>query len=201
MKLKQVRKQRIAYTPIDRPAQLRALASPLRQELLDVLESIGPCGIAELATPLGRAADALYFHIRLLQKVGLVVEVEQRRVGRHTITIYDVPGRPLRIDRAKARPTDLQAVVAGILRLAMRDHRRGLTDPATITTGKARNHWGGRARGWLDERQLATANDLLERLVALLRSGRPGPGREPIALSWVLASTPPRRRAPQQKQP
>lgn len=198
---KPIRRRNTTYTPIDRPAQLRALASPLRQELLDVLESIGPCGIAELAAPLGRTADALYFHVRRLQKVGLVVEVERRRVDRHTVAIYDVPGRPLRIDRTKARPADLQAVVAGILRLAMRDHRRGLTDPATVTTGQARNHWGGRARGWLDARQLAKANDLLERLVALLRSGRPGRGREPIALSWVLASTPARRRAPQQKKP
>jgi DNA-binding transcriptional ArsR family regulator len=182
------------FHPIDRPAQLRALASPLRQELLDVLEASGPCSIGELAAPLGRAPDSLYFHVRRLQKVGLVVEVERRAVGRHTVAIYDVAGRPLRIDRTKARPAELQAVVAGILRLATRDHRCGLTDPGTVHTGPARNHWGGRVRGWLDDRDLATANRLLERLLALMRRGRPGAGRQPIALSWVFARTPPRRR-------
>lgn len=183
------------FFPIDRPAQLRALASPLRQELLDVLEASGPCGIAELADSLGRAPDTLYFHMRRLLRVGLAIEVARKKVGRHTTTIYDVPGRPLRVDRAKARAADLQAVAAGILRLAMRDHRRGLGDADTVPNGPARNHWAGRTRGWLDARQLARANRLLEQLLALLRRGRPGPGRQPIALSWVLARIPPGRRA------
>ena len=152
------------FFPIDRPAQLRALASPLRQELLDVLEGSGPCGIADLAESLGRAPDTLYFHVRRLQQVGLVVEVARRKVGRHTTTIYDVPGRPLRIDRTKARAADLQAVAAGVLRLAVRDHRRGLGATETVPTGPGRNHWAGRTRGWLDARQLAHANRLLEQL-------------------------------------
>lgn len=183
------------FFPIDRSAQLRALASPLRQELLDVLEGSGPCGIADLAASLGRAPDTLYFHVRRLQRVGLVVEVARQKVGRHTTTIYDVPGRPLRIDRTKARAADLQAVAAGMLRLAMRDHRRGLVEAGTVPNGPARNHWAGRTRGWLDARQLARANRLLEQLLALLRRGRPGPGRQAIALTWVLARIPPGRRA------
>lgn len=186
---------RSTFVPIDRPGQLRALASPLRQELLDVLEAAGPSSIADLAARLGRAADSLYFHVRRLLKVGLVVAVAPSRRGRHTAARYDVVGRPLRIDRAKARPADQHAIVGGILRLAGRDHRRALGHAHTVTAGPGRNHWGGRARGWLNARELATANTLLERLVALVRDGRPGKGRQPIALSWVLAPTPPGRRA------
>jgi DNA-binding transcriptional ArsR family regulator len=179
--------------PIDRPVQLRALASPLRQELLDVLEAAGPCAIAELGERLGRAPDSLYFHVRRLQKVGLVVEVERRLEGRHAFVVYDVAARPMRIDRRKAKARDMHAVVAGILRLAARDFRRGLSGSGTVVEGAARNHAGARVRGWLDERQLARANEILEELGDLLRAGRPGPGCQPVALAWVLAPVPARR--------
>ncbi len=188
------------FVPIDRPAQLRALASPLRQELLDVLESAGPSAIAELAEKLGRTADSLYFHVRRLLKVGLIVEVERRQVGRHSFAVYDVAGRPLRIDRSKARRADLQAVVSGVMRLAIRDYQRGLSNQESVASGPARNHWGGRARGWLDERELARVNALLEELNALVRSGGPGKGRQPIAVAWVLAPTPPKRSPRNSKQ-
>jgi DNA-binding transcriptional ArsR family regulator len=180
---------------IGRTDQLRALASPMRQELLDVLEAAGPSAISELAERLGRAPDSLYFHIRELVRVGLVVEVERRKVGRHVFVVYDLVGRPLRIDRSKARRADLQSVVAGILRLATRDYQRGLADPTTVPDGPERNHWGARVRGWIDASEVARANELLEELSDLIREGHPGPGRQPVALAWVLAPVPPRRGA------
>ena len=188
-------KPRVRVVPIDRPAQLRALASPLRQELFDVLEAAGPCGVAELAERLARAPDSLYFHLRRLLRVGLVVERERRQEGRHAYAVYEVAARPMRIDRSKARDKDMQAIVGGILRLAARDFRRGLRYPASIAAGSARNHAGARVRGWVDAQRLARANQLLEELSDLLRSGRPGPGCEPVALAWVLAPVPGRRAA------
>jgi predicted ArsR family transcriptional regulator len=167
----------------------------MRQELLDVLDAAGPCAIAELAERLGRAPDSLYFHVRLLVRVGLVVEVERRKMGRHAFLVYDLAGRPLTIDRSRARRDDLQRVVGGILRLAARDYRRGLGDAATVAEGPRRNHWGGRVRGWLDTAQLARLNELMERLSDLVRGGRPGPGRQPLALAWVLAPALARRGA------
>jgi DNA-binding transcriptional ArsR family regulator len=179
--------------PIDRPAQVRALASPLRQELLDLLVAAGPCSIAELAERLGRAPDSLYFHVRRLLQVGLVVERERRQVGRHVFVVYDAAGRPMRIERSKARRADIQAVVAGIQRLALRDWKRALGDPAARGDGARRNHAAARVRGWLDPRELERVNELLEELGELLGAGRPGPGRQPVALAWVLAPLPPRR--------
>jgi DNA-binding transcriptional ArsR family regulator len=179
--------------PIDRPAQLRALASPVRQEVLDVLDAAGPCSIAELGERLARAPDSLYFHVRRLMKVALVVEAGRKQEGRHAFVVYDVAARPLRIDRSKARAKDMQAVVGGILRLAARDFRRGLDGTDAVATGPARNHAGARFRGWLDARRLARANELLEELGLLLRAGSPGAGCQPVALAWVLAPVPGRR--------
>jgi len=186
-------KPRACVVAIDRPAQLQALASPLRQELFDVLESAGPCSIAELAQRLARAPDSLYFHVRRLLKVGLLVEHERRQEGRHAFVVVDVAARPMRIDRSKARDKDMQAVVSGILRLAARDFRRGLRHAGSQAQGPARNHASARVRGWVDAPRLARANELLEELGQLLRSGRPGPGCEPVALAWVLAPVPGRR--------
>src|SRR5690349_13731460 len=189
-------RRRGGFVPIDRVSQLRALASPLRQEIVDVLEVAGPCSIAELAARLDRAPDSLYFHLRRLVKTGLVIEVERRRAGRHAFVVVDVAGRPLRIDRAKAKPAHMQAVVGGILRLASRDFGRGHGRAETVVGGAARNHAAARVRGWSDVRGLARVNALLEELGALVRSGRPARGRQPIALAWVLAPAPGKRARP-----
>src|SRR5262245_35684610 len=82
------------------PTQLRLLASPVRQEIVDVLESAGARSVAELGALLGRPADALYHHLRRLVAVGLV-EVERRQVGRHAFAVYDLRERPVRISYAQ----------------------------------------------------------------------------------------------------
>src|SRR5262245_46892405 len=45
---------------VSRADQLRALRSPLRQEIIDAVAASGPRSVAELAEILGRPADALY---------------------------------------------------------------------------------------------------------------------------------------------
>lgn len=178
---------------IGRADQLRALASPLRQEIVDALESAGPCSIAELATHLRRAADALYFHVRHLVRCGLVVETERQKDGRHAYSVFDVVGRPLRIDRERAAPRDLARVARGILRLAERDYERGFGAGDVVVDGPRRNHWVARAQGWLDDAGFAELNRRLESVLELLRSGRPGPGSRAVAVSFAISPPEPRR--------
>jgi predicted transcriptional regulator len=59
-------------TRITRLDQMTVLASPVRQELLDVLARMGTVSLAEVAAALGRAPDGLYYHARLLHRAGLV---------------------------------------------------------------------------------------------------------------------------------
>jgi len=100
------------------PAQVRALVGPVRQELVDVLESAGPSSVAELGAHLGRPADALYHHLRRLEKVGLVVERERRKEGRHVFAVYDLARRPVRLNyAAPVRSVDIGRVVAAAQRL------------------------------------------------------------------------------------
>lgn len=167
--------------------QVRALASPMRQEIVDALEAGGPLAVAELAAHLGRAPDSLYFHLRRLEKVGLIVEVERRKNGRHVAVVYDVPARPVRIAPREASPAALDAVIGGVLRLAQRDYRRGLKNPTATIDGPARDLWGGRAKGWLGPKELERVNALIAELQRTFRNGSPGEGRRAVALAFVLA--------------
>lgn len=80
-------------------AQIRALASPIRLEILTFATAIGPCSLPELARACGRPPDSLYRHARLLLKHNMLVAV-QSTVAERTRT--EGRGRPaeLLIDAA-----------------------------------------------------------------------------------------------------
>jgi len=178
------------------PAQVRALASPVRQEIVDALAAAGPCAVADLAAHVGRPADALYFHLKRLMAVGLVVERGARRNGRARAAVYDVPGRPVRIRYGgPVGGPALQRVVDSALRLAGRDFGRAFGGGAApVVEGPARNLWGGRAKGWVGKRELAEINRLIQRLLGVVGSGGPGHGRRPQSFTYVLAPARPSAR-------
>jgi DNA-binding transcriptional ArsR family regulator len=170
------------------PAQVRALVGPARQEIVDVLESAGPCSVAQLGALLGRPADALYHHLRRLVRVGLVAELEQRRNGRHVFAVYDLRVRPIRLTYAHPiRPSDIERVVSAAQRLTWREFRRALASGTAVTEGPRRNLRGGRAKGWATPQRLARVNQLLAELMATVSAGAPEAGAAPISLSFVLA--------------
>jgi DNA-binding transcriptional ArsR family regulator len=59
-------------------AQLRALAHPLRLQLLQVLHVEGPATASGLARRLGESSGATSYHLRALHRAGMVEEAEQR---------------------------------------------------------------------------------------------------------------------------
>ncbi len=182
------------YT-IRKPAQVRALRSPARQEIVDGLASAGPSSAAELARLLGRTPDALYFHLKALQKVGLVVEREPRKNGRHVAAVYDLPGRPLRlVYESPVRRADVAGVVRGALRLSLRDFERGLSAGADSSAGR-RVLWGGRVKGWLSPLEIERVNALLKEVQDVVRNGRPREGTQAVSLGFVLAPAQKSKRA------
>ncbi len=57
-------------------ALVRLLSSPVRQEIVDTLATLGgEAGVASLADQLGLPADGLYYHLRALVAGGLVDEI------------------------------------------------------------------------------------------------------------------------------
>lgn len=174
---------------ITRPAQVRALTSPVRQEIVDALESAGPCTMARLGELIGRPPDGLYFHIRRLVRVGLILEREPHREGRHVSAVYDLPGRPVRLRyAAPASAKDLSAVVAAALRTGSREFAAGVREH--LRSGAAEppaGLWGARAKGWLTPREAAEVRGLLTEAMGILRRGAPREGAAPVSLSLALA--------------
>lgn len=179
------------------PAQLEALGSPARQEVVDGLQALGPCSIAELAESLGRAPDSLYYHVRKLERVGLVVQRGSRGTGVRREALYDTPGRVvLDHDPGTARERRrLSRLVGGALRIAERDFNAALASGrAVYRRGPRRNAWCGRIKGWLTPRELAAVREHLEAASQLLVRGRKRPGAQLHALAFVLAPVAPSTR-------
>jgi hypothetical protein len=182
---------------ISEPHQIRALASPVRQDIVDAITAVGPCSVAELATVLGRPADGLYYHVRLLVATRLLVPTGGGYKGGRGELRIDVAKKLMYVRYDPADPRNRAAVldvVASMVRSAHRGFRRGLRPGVAVVRGPRRNLWAGRTFGALSARDLARANALLHRLIAVMHTGRradratTGRGRrEFYEMTFVLA--------------
>jgi predicted transcriptional regulator len=177
-------------------AHLAAIASPVRQEILDGVQALGPSSISEVAALLGRPADALYYHVRALERLGLVVRTGVRRNGRRDEAIFDVPARPLRIQYEQsdaANRAGATRAVAAAVRLTQRDFARALESGEFVGEGARRNAWGGRVKVWLTPAQLGELNRLIERISRISGRAERPKGSRLHSFAWLLA---PVREAP-----
>jgi DNA-binding transcriptional ArsR family regulator len=152
---------------IESREQLRALASAARQEIVDVLSRMGTVSVAELAATLGRPADALYYHLRVLVSVGLVVEVIDRAAaGRREARYRTIsPELHLRYSSEDSRKLrDTSAIVSSMLRLGTRDFRRALQGGEARLSGPDRELWALRATGWLKSQDIQRINAKIQDL-------------------------------------
>lgn len=177
--------------------QIRALRSPARQEFVDGLQAIGPCSIAELGALLGRAPDSLYYHLRALERVGLVVEKGSRRSGARTELLYDTPGR-LILDHqphTSSERRDLMQLARSVLRSAERDLQLSLDSGlASYSRGPQRNAWCARVKGWLTPQELTRLRQHLEAAAQLLVQGRRRPDAQLHTVAFALAPLAPSKR-------
>jgi predicted ArsR family transcriptional regulator len=160
-------------------AQLDALAAAARQEIVDVLEQIGTVSVAELADALGRPADALYFHLRALVRVGLVRKAGSRARpgGREALFRTVKPELRLHYDPQNAANRHaVSAVVASMLRLANRDFQRSFRDGRVVVSGAHRELWAWRKVGRLTPEQVRRVNQRVHQLAQEVSAPR-GRGR------------------------
>jgi DNA-binding transcriptional ArsR family regulator len=157
--------------------QMRALAASTRQEIVDVMPRLGTVSVAELAAALGRPADSLYYHLRVLRRVGLVLSAGARSVN----------GRPERLFQAVAPEMILQyklgkngngneinPIIASMLRLGTRDFKRSFRTGKAAVSGPCRELWALRKTGWLSPSQIAEMNSHLHRLMEIAGASRRG---------------------------
>ena len=182
------------------PAQLRVLASPLRQEILDLVARTGSAQVSELASLLGRPADSLYYHLRELERVGLVVSSRARSNGKRGEMLFRTAHREptLRHDVSPRGNTPAVAsIVASMLRLGIRDFRNAASSEGVCTQGPGRELWALRVTGWLDAKQIAGINKRIHGLKDAV--GRPRSRGKLYAITILLTPLTHRTRRKKQR--
>jgi DNA-binding transcriptional ArsR family regulator len=156
--------------------QLQVLASPGREEIVDVVALIGPCSITELAAVLGRSRNSLYYHVRALRDCGLLIEMRRSGEGKKMTAYYDPPGRPFAVHfdlSTKERKRAVVALARARIRTAARGFERACRPGAVKVDGPYRDLWATHLKGWLSDEELKEANELFARLIHLIgRSAR-----------------------------
>jgi predicted transcriptional regulator len=152
---------------LTRPGQLAVLTSPVRQELLDVLARMGTVSLADVAEVLGRPADGLYYHVRLLVRAGLVRAAGTRTRGGRKEALFHATASQFAVRYPAgpaARARAMNAIVGSMLRLAMRDFRRAVVRDDVRLAGPERDVWALRTTGWLLPAHVRQVNRLIRRL-------------------------------------
>lgn len=172
---------------IERPDAIRALSSPLRQAILDVVSADGPLSVAELSGMFSRRPDRLYYHVKRLLAAGLLVPTPITGGGREAR--FDVVGRPMYIrydPRDAANRRAVVGVMGGMLRAARRDFIRGFR-VGVEGEGPRRRLWASRVEGTLTGPEIERLNRLLSEAIELVMSGRrrPDVGARVHQLTWV----------------
>lgn len=174
-------------------SQLRSLASPVRQEIVDVLCELGTLSVVELAATLDRPADALYYHLRALLKCGLVERAGHRLAGKRKEELFRSVSPDLRLHYetgADGNAAEITAIVGSMLRLGTRDFARAFRQRDASVSGEGRELWALRRTGWLTSRQIVALNRSMTKLSDAVSKPR-GEGR---LYAITLLLTPVRRK-------
>jgi DNA-binding transcriptional ArsR family regulator len=117
-------------------AQLRAIAHPVRLRIVSLLTGVA-LNATEVAQRLGITQANASYHLRLLERAGLVVMVEEKRIRGGRSRRFRHLAQPLARARDGIAPEGLRSARAGVDRvLAAELIRRGrdrIDGPAVIT--------------------------------------------------------------------
>ena len=164
---------------VDRQAQLSTLRSPVRLELLDAMTRVDAVSLAEIGALIGRPSDGLYYHVRALERVGLVRPAGTRVVNGRSEALYRSAASEFTLRYTPVPPRRAAAVngiIAAMMRLGARDFRRALGGEGVRLEGPERDLWAMRTTGWLRPADVRRVNALIRRLAATAARGR-RPGR------------------------
>jgi DNA-binding transcriptional ArsR family regulator len=133
---------------VSTPAQLRAMAGPLRSTILDLLLERAAT-VSELASAVGRPKSTMAHHVNVLVDAGMLQVVRTRRVRAIDERYYGRTARLFRVGAVKLRPATHSAVGVNPLSEAAAeavpahdaDELRATLRHARIPQERAREFW------------------------------------------------------------
>lgn len=169
---------------ITRRDQVQVVASPARQEILDTVSAVGPSSIREIAELLGRTRHSLYYHVKALRDVGLLIEETRVRPNGRGEAVYETPSPRMYLDVSRRNRDLHHETLDAVLRVARRDLRKSFEQRDALDT-EPRRVWVGRGKGWVTPKTLAEINTHIEAIIDILGRGtRPKDG-ELHAVTWA----------------
>ena len=169
--------------------QVKAVASPVRAAVIDALEVMAPATILQIAGVIGYPPDGMYYHLRVLERTGLVIRgTPEPGTG---AARFELPGHPATLryrldDRQQGHA--MNKVVGTMVRCAERSFRRAFAPGRATVKGPHRNLRAGRRTAWLTAAELRVLNRHIESIHALFGRGRPQrPGARLHEFTYVLA--------------
>jgi DNA-binding transcriptional ArsR family regulator len=155
-------------TYVTKASDIRALASAIRQDLLEAIEARGPLKVKDLASIVRRRPDALYYHLRVLNRAGFI-EIDRSLTEpmistrkRAVQLVYEPANRP--------HKAAVIAVVRAMVRASLRNFIKAFMPKTAVVEGPARNLWAGRVHGTLTRAELEEVNETLESLLAVFQT-------------------------------
>ena len=168
---------RPARLQIKSPAAWRVILSPVRREIVEAMQELGPCPIAEVAAASGRPADALYRHVALLVKAGFLVDAGTRKGKRNPERLYDAAADDFRAPNVRrAGAADERQMIAATAEALAKATARSMR--ASATAGRlecdaaARNFAVVHYLTWLTPSRFEEVRSLLLRINEVIEAGR-----------------------------
>ena len=116
------------------PAQLRALASPVRSQIMDILRQGKEMSVSELASLVGASGSATHYQVDRLVEVGLVVCSGKRRVGPRSEAVYRSVSTRIQIPARRESPEYMEALLA-LVTTALRKVEREIVEAHRAKSG------------------------------------------------------------------
>ena len=158
---------------ISNPEQIKAIGAPERLRIIEFLLDHGPATAAEMGAAMNRPPQALYYHIKLLEKAGILLIDREEPSKRRPQKRYRLVSPRLRLD-VDQDSNDLKAAMssamATLLRAAERNYRDALANRKPVLVGKRRDFTIRRLRVRLDAAKLRKLNELIDQIESLMES-------------------------------
>ena len=193
---------------MSRPARIRiqttkaweAILSPVRREVLESMQKLGPCSIADVARDTGRPADGLYRHVAVLVKSGFLAEAGTRAARRNVERLYDAAAddflAPRVTRRASADERDtIVRTAESLAKSSIRALRTSAAAGRIHCERDARNFTIVHFTSWLTPARFEELRTLVVRMTALLERGRADRTGDPYEV-FAIASPVTRRSGP-----
>jgi hypothetical protein len=180
----------------------KAILSPVRREIVESMQKLGPCSIAEVARDIGRPADGLYRHVAVLVASGFLLEIGERDARRNVGRRYDAAAddflapRVSRRASADARDTIVRTAEA-LAKSSIRVLRASARAGRIHCEHDARNFVVMHVVSWLTPAQFKEVRTLVIRMARVLERGRVARVGDPYEV-FAIAAPVTRRAGPDQ---